>query len=180
VLLKRPTRTPSKTQTERGHAAHRDPRAATKIAPAVRPQPLIAVADVEASTRWYMRLLGAERLGGDTHGNLYERILSRGRLILQLHAWDRENHPNLVGRKAASLGHGTLLWFELDDFDGAVKRARAMKARVIEEPHVNPGPQHREMWLRDPDGYVVVIASPDGESPRTRAARRPRRPSDAG
>ena len=27
-----------------------------------------------------------------------------------------------------------------------------------------PGPQHREMWLRDPDGYVVVIAGPDGES----------------
>jgi hypothetical protein len=31
-------------------------------------------------------------------------------------------------------------------------------------PHVNPAPQHREMWLRDPDGYVVVIASPDGEA----------------
>ena len=41
---------------------------------------------------------------------------------------------------------------------------RAMKARVVEEPHVNPGPQHREMWLRDPDGYVVVIVSPDGEA----------------
>jgi hypothetical protein len=36
--------------------------------------------------------------------------------------------------------------------------------RAIEEPHVNPRPNHREMWLRDPDGYVVVIASPDGEA----------------
>jgi catechol 2,3-dioxygenase-like lactoylglutathione lyase family enzyme len=57
-----------------------------------------------------------------------------------------------------------LLWFELDDFDAAVRRARAMKVTVVEEPHVNPGPQHREMWLRDPDGYVVVITSPDGEA----------------
>ena len=30
-------------------------------------------------------------------------------------------------------------------------------------PHVNPAPGHREIWLRDPDGYVVVIASPDGD-----------------
>jgi catechol 2,3-dioxygenase-like lactoylglutathione lyase family enzyme len=140
-------------------------RSAPKKKPrAVRPQPLIAVRDVEASSRWYARLLGAESLGGDTHGNLYDRVLSRGRLVLQLHAWDKENHPNLVHAQAAPLGHGVLLWFELDDFDAAVKRARALRATVIEEPHVNPGPQHREMWLRDPDGYVVVIVSPDGEA----------------
>jgi hypothetical protein len=29
---------------------------------------------------------------------------------------------------------------------------------------VNPAPQHREMWLRDPDGFVVVVSSPDGEA----------------
>ena len=37
-------------------------------------------------------------------------------------------------------------------------------------PHRNPpdgpgGPAHREIWLRDLDGYLVVLASPDGESP---------------
>ncbi len=58
-----------------------------------------------------------------------------------------------------------LIWFELDDFDAAVARARALGAEVLEEPHFNPAPSHREMWLRDPDGYVVVIASHDGESP---------------
>jgi hypothetical protein len=81
-----------------------------------------------------------------------------------LHASDKEDHPNLAAAKSAPLGRGVLLWFELDDFDGAVKRARAMKAHVVEEPHVNPGPAHREMWLRDPDGYMVVITSPDGEA----------------
>jgi hypothetical protein len=39
-----------------------------------------------------------------------------------------------------------------------------LHAEFIEEPYVNPAPAHREMWLRDPDGYVVVIASPDGEA----------------
>jgi len=84
-----------------------------------------------------------------------------GRLILQLHAWDEEDHPNLVNADAAPVGHGVLLWFEVDDFDAAVERARSLKAQVIEEPHVNPNAGHREMWLRDPDGYVVVIAGPE-------------------
>ncbi len=133
----------------------------------VRAQPLIAVRDVRASSRWYAQVLGAKRtseLMRSDHDHLYDRLLSGGSLILQLHAWDEEDHPNLVNADAAPVGHGVLLWFEVDDFDAAVERARALKATVVEEPHVNPAPQHREMWLRDPDGYVVVIASPDGEA----------------
>ena len=64
---------------------------------------------------------------------------------------------------AAPHGHGVVLWFQVDDFDPAVERARRLKAQIIGEPHFNPAPQHREIWLRDPDGYVVVVASPDGE-----------------
>jgi catechol 2,3-dioxygenase-like lactoylglutathione lyase family enzyme len=130
----------------------------------VRAQPLIAVRDVEASTRWYSQLLEVQDLGVSEHAHIYQRLLLDGSLILQLHAWDEEHHPNLVNRDAAPVGHGVLLWFEVDDFDAAVKRARSLEATVVEEPHVNPAPQHREMWLRDPDGYVVVIASPDGEA----------------
>jgi catechol 2,3-dioxygenase-like lactoylglutathione lyase family enzyme len=127
-----------------------------------RAEPLIAVRDVRASSRWYSRLLGLEHLAEHPHRDVYDRLLMNGVLVLQLHAWDEEEHPNLVNADAARVGHGVLLWFELDDFDAAVRRARSLKATVIEEPHVNPAPQHREMWLRDPDGYVVVIASPDG------------------
>ena len=83
---------------------------------------------------------------------------------MQLHAWDEEQHPNLVNRDAAPPGHGVLVWFVVSDFDATVERARALVAQVIEEPHVNPNAGHREMWLRDPDGYVVVFASPDGEA----------------
>ncbi len=46
----------------------------------------------------------------------------------------------------------------------AVKRVRALRATVLLKPHVNPAPGHREIWIQDPDGYVVVIASPDGEA----------------
>jgi catechol 2,3-dioxygenase-like lactoylglutathione lyase family enzyme len=131
---------------------------------AVRAQPLIAVRDVRASRRWYERLLGVEGLGEHEHRDVYDRLLSGGQMVLQLHRWDDEDHANLVGADAAPHGHGVLLWFETDDFDGAVARARELCAEVVEEPHVNPAPRHREIWLRDPDGYVVVVASPDGEA----------------
>jgi len=137
---------------------------AAKKTSGVESQPLIAVKDVRASAAWYGALLGADTLPDHPHRDTYDRITVSGRIVLQLHAWDEEDHPNLTDRNAAPVAHGVVLWFQLDDFDAAVARARALKAEVIEEPYINPAPQHREMWLRDPDGYVVVICSPDGEA----------------
>jgi catechol 2,3-dioxygenase-like lactoylglutathione lyase family enzyme len=131
----------------------------------VRPQTLIAVRDVKASSAWYRALLKLSGSDEDhPHRLVYDRLMSGEALVLQLHKWDAEDHPNLTGPDQGPNGHGVLLWFEVDDFDAAVERARWLGARVIEEPHVNPAPQHREIWLADPDGYVVVIVSPDGEA----------------
>lgn len=120
--------------------------------------------DVRAASRWYATLLGADALADHPHRDAYDRVFCSGRLVLQLHAWDEEDHPNLVNRDFAPPGHGVLLWFQVEDFDSAVTRARMLGAEILIEPHVNPAPRHREMWLRDKDGYVVVLASPDGEA----------------
>jgi hypothetical protein len=130
----------------------------------VEAQPLIAVRNVRASSRWYADLLRADTLPDHPHRDVYDRIWRSGRLLLQLHAWDAEDHPNLVNPNAAPPGHGVVLWFQVEDFDAAVQRARRLKAEIVEDTHFNPAPRHREMWLRDPDGYVVVLASPDGEN----------------
>ena len=45
----------------------------------MRPQPLVAVRDVEASSRWYQTLLGCESAHG---GPEYERLVANGTLIL--------------------------------------------------------------------------------------------------
>ena len=129
----------------------------------MRPQPLIAVTDVEASSRWYQRLLGCTSAHG---GPDYERLVSNGVLILQLHSWAVEHHHGPIGDpETRPYGNGVLLWFEIDDFDAAIGRVDA--ADIIKARHRNPpsgdgGPNHWECWLRDPDGYTVVVASPDG------------------
>jgi len=130
----------------------------------VHSQPLIAVRDVRASSRWYQQVLGLSSLPEHSHRSAYDRLYSTGHLVLQLHAWDQHDHPNLVAAGAAPPGHGVLLWFEVDDLDAIVEQARALPAQIILEPHINPAPGHREVWLRDPDGYVVVVAGPDGEN----------------
>ena len=131
----------------------------------MHPQPLICVSDVEASSRWYQHLLGCQSAHG---GSEYERLVSNGRLILQLHRWDVEHHHGPIGDPTITpYGNGVLLWFEVDDFDPAVARAEKLNAEIVMPRHRNPpgpdgGPNHWEIWLRDPDGYTVVLASPDG------------------
>jgi hypothetical protein len=130
----------------------------------MNPQPLICVSDVEASSRWYQVLLGCQSAHG---GSEYERLVSNGRLILQLHRWDVAHHHGPIGDPTIPYGNGVLLWFELDDFDAAVARAENLNAEIVMPRHRNPpdvngGPNHWEIWLRDPNGYTVVLASPDG------------------
>ncbi len=131
----------------------------------VRPQPLLAVRDVPASARWYAELLGLDYLSREKpsdHDGLYDRIVDGEHLVLQLHIWDEEDHPNLVGADAAPHGHGVLVWFEVDDLPAAVARAKQLRAEVVREVHVNPSPRHHELWLRDTDGYTVVVCDIDG------------------
>jgi catechol 2,3-dioxygenase-like lactoylglutathione lyase family enzyme len=133
----------------------------------MRPQPMIAVNDVEAASRWYQRLLGCKSDHGGPH---YERLVANGQLILQLHHFDVEHHHGPIGnRNDKPYGNGVLLWFEIDDFDAALARAKEMNAEFIHPRLRNPpegdgGPNHWECWLRDLDGYTVVLASPDGSA----------------
>lgn len=133
----------------------------------MRPQPLICVRDVEASSSWYQRLLGC----GSAHGGSeYERLVLNELLILQLHSFHVEHHHGPIGDpNDKPYGNGVLLWFEINDFDAAMDRVAELKAEIVLPRHRNPpdgdgGPNHWECWLRDPDGYMVVLASPDGSA----------------
>ena len=90
----------------------------------MRPQPLIAVTDVEASSRWYQRLLGLRSNHG---GKEYEQLVSDGQIILQLHSFEVEHHHGRIGdRSDKPYGNGLLLWFEVDDFDAVLNRSVEM------------------------------------------------------
>jgi len=133
------------------------------MSPTTWPQPLIVVRDVPASSRFYTAVLGAD---GGHGGEEYEQVVSEGEIVLQIHHIDVEDHHGPLATPDVPLGNGTLMWFEVADFEAAVARARDLGAEVEREVHENPNAKQQEIWLRDPDGYRVVVAGPSEYRPR--------------
>ncbi len=132
---------------------------AQKTVMPMRPQPMIAVADVEKASHWYRQVLGACRGHG---GPEYEQLLVDGQLIMQLHRLETGHHHGTIGDPGLPVGNGVALWFEAAEFDATVRRIRAAGAHIVTDIHVNPNAGHREIWIRDLDDYLVVFAEPYG------------------
>jgi catechol 2,3-dioxygenase-like lactoylglutathione lyase family enzyme len=119
---------------------------------------IIGVSDVPKSFKWYQSLFGQpETTPGHEH---WGQILDAdGTVLLCLHQWAAHEHPSLMSPDAGTPGNGVLLFFRVDDYEMALKRAHALVDRFEEDPHVNPNTQTWEFSLRDPDGYYVTISS---------------------
>jgi len=116
---------------------------------------MIAVADVERSSLWYQGVLGATSGHG---GQEYEQLLVDDNLVMQLHRLEAAHDHGTIGDPAQPTGNGVAIWFEADDFDAVVGRIRDAEAEIVTDVHLNPNARHHEIWIRDPDGYLVVFA----------------------
>ena len=130
---------------------------------------IIGVRDVPTSFRWYQSLFG-QPATSPGHPHFGQLLDSDGTVLLCLHEWGAHEHPSLLSPDKGTPGNGLLLFFRVDDFERALKRARALVARLEEDPHVNPNTGTKEFSLRDPDGYFVTISA---LSPPRPARRRP-------
>ena len=119
---------------------------------------IIGVRDVATSFKWYQTLLGqpATQPAHDYFGQIVD---SDGTILLCLHHWGAHEHSPLASPDAATPGNGLLLFFRVDDFEMALKRARALVTDLAEERNTNPGTETEEFSLRDPDGYYVTISA---------------------
>jgi hypothetical protein len=73
---------------------------------------------------------------------------------------DRQQSRAAIAEPGQPVGNGLAPWFEAADFDAVVGRIRALAVRVESDVHVNPNAGHREIWIRDLDGYLVVFDEP--------------------
>ena len=119
---------------------------------------IIGVGNVLRSFNWYQSLLGLPQTS-PAHDYFGQILDSDGTVLLCIHAWGAHEHPSLMSPDRAIPGNGLLLFFLVDDFDSALPRARALVARLEEEPHVNPSTGTAEFSLRDLDGYYVTISA---------------------
>ena len=119
---------------------------------------IIGVKDVAASFKWYQSLFG-QPATAPAHDHFGQLLDTDGTVLLCLHQWGEHEHPSLTSPDTAAPGNGLLLFFRVDDYDMALKRARAMVDRFEEEPHRNPSTTTMGFTLRDPDGYYVTISA---------------------
>jgi catechol 2,3-dioxygenase-like lactoylglutathione lyase family enzyme len=108
--------------------------------------------------KWYQALLGQSE-AAPAHDYFGQILDADGTVLLCLHRWGAHEHPTLTTPENAPPGNGLLLFFRVEDFDLALKRARTLITRFEETPHTNPNTQTMEFSLRDPDGYYVTISA---------------------
>src|SRR6267142_632703 len=119
---------------------------------------IIGVSDVAGSFTWYQSLFGQPQ-PAPAHDDFGQILDSDGTVLLCLHQWGAHGHPSLTSPDEGAPGNGLLLFFRIDDFDAALKRARALVTRFEEEPHLNANTGTMEYSVRDPDGYYVTISA---------------------
>jgi len=122
-----------------------------------RTWPIIGVADVPGSYRWYQTLFGQQHTG-PAHDYFGQILDDDGTVLLCLHRWGDHDHPSLSSPELATPGNGLLLFFRVDDFAASLERARQLVTSLESEPAVNPSTGTREFALRDPDGYYVMLS----------------------
>ena len=134
----------------------------------------LMVIDMVASLRFYHEILGATiaftvdteqntampgQIGPDVvfasvHFGESELMLQeRASLVADSPAFDSSTEP----------GASITLFVRVDDVDEIV--ARLPDDTPIVKPLETTWYGMREIWVRDPDGYVVTIATPDGDPP---------------
>ncbi len=118
---------------------------------------MLVLGDVQAGSSWFQYVLGLESAHG---GPEYEMLMDDGDLVLQLHRWEAHEHPHLGDPTDPSRGNGVLLWFATDDFDALLLRVESSGTEILDGPLVNPNAGQREVWLRGPEGFTVVVAGP--------------------
>ena len=133
---------------------------------------IIGVQDVPSSFKWYQSLFG-QPLTAPAHPDFGQLLDSDGTVLVCLHEWAVDNHPSLMSPDDGTPGNGLILFFRVDDYGAALRRARALVPQFTEEPHVNPNTRTKEFSLRDRDGYYVTISA---LPPVERAAVAKRRP----
>lgn len=116
--------------------------------------PIIAVKDVEASSKWYQTIFGCRSLHG---GKEFDILVSEDdEVLICLHKWEAHGHPTMMNPNITP-GNGLILYFRTDNMKQIRENVNKTDSFVEEGIHLNPNSTKLEFSLRDPDGYYLTI-----------------------
>ena len=117
--------------------------------------PIIAVADVEASSKWYQSIFALRSMHGGSEFDVL--VDANDEIFLCLHKWGEHNHPTLTHANVTP-GNGLILYFRSHQMNEIRERVKSLEYPVDKEIALNPNSDRKEFSLRDPDGYYLTIS----------------------
>ena len=117
--------------------------------------PIIAVKDVEASSKWYQSVFNCRSMHG---GKNFDILVSENdEVFICLHQWEADEHPTMKNPNITA-GNGLILYFRTENIYTIRQNVEKMRANVEEDTHLNSNSTKMEFSLRDPDGYYLTIS----------------------
>ena len=116
--------------------------------------PIIAVQDVEASSKWYQSIFDCRSMHG---GNEFDILVSENNeVLLCLHKWGEHDHPTMQNPNTMP-SNGLILYFRTDNMNEIRQNVHKLGHPVESDIRLNPNSRKKEFSLRDPDGYYLTI-----------------------
>jgi len=116
--------------------------------------PIIAVKDVEASSKWYRSVFDCRSMHG---GKEFDILVSENdEILICLHKWGEHQHPTMTNRNIPP-GNGLILYFRTKKMNEIRQNVEKLNCFIEEDIHLNPNSTKKEFSLRDPDGYYLTI-----------------------
>lgn len=116
--------------------------------------PIIAVKDVEASSKWYQSIFRCRSLHG---GKDFDVLVSENNeVLICLHKWEEHGHPTMTN-PTITPGNGLILYFKVEDINFIRENVEKTGSPVEEDIHLNANSTKKEFSLRDPDGYYLTV-----------------------
>ncbi len=120
----------------------------------IKIDPIIAVKDVEASSKWYQSIFDCRSMHG---GKEFDVLVSENNVVLMcLHKWGAHEHPTMINPNITP-GNGLILYFKTDKMNDIRQNAEKIGWPVEEDIHVNPNSTKKEFSMKDPDGYYLTV-----------------------
>jgi predicted enzyme related to lactoylglutathione lyase len=121
----------------------------------IKIDPIIAVKDVETSSKWYQQVFGFKRIHGEME--MFAVLVSENdEILFCLHQWEEHHHPTMTNPSIPP-GNGLILYFRTENMNAIRQNVEKIGGIVEEEIHLNPNSLKNEFSLRDPDGYYLTI-----------------------
>ena len=117
--------------------------------------PIIAVKNVEESSKWYQEVFDCKSMHG---GSEFDILTTKdGEVFICLHKWGEHDHPTMKSPGPSS-GNGLILYFRTANMKEIRQNIERMDYPVEEDIRLNPNSHKEEFSIKDPDGYYLTIS----------------------